>query len=276
MNKRAVAALLCVGSVLIVGCSKETRNEAIDRTTRAAKELNGTDPESLEKEQERTPDIVARQQRKERRRQNSEWTPENQAKHPVEYCQAQLETVARHMKQLEVQAHQVGTALSQTKRRISEANDLVTSLSDLLKKAMDGYRKAEAEKKWPMMLNGYPITQDKAKKTIVETSHRIKTAKSQLASLKLTLGKLDRKSAEILKEQQKSVALQEKIRFTISDLKLSKLVEGQKEMVDVLGSISDAMDVLGENATEPTLENLMQPTTESVIEDEFSKIMEGK
>ena len=96
--KTLLITALCAGSVILSGCSKESRDEVIERTTKAAKELNGSERKSKDKDENKPPDIVAEQQRKERVRQNTQWTAENQALHPVEYCQAQLEEVAKYAK----------------------------------------------------------------------------------------------------------------------------------------------------------------------------------
>ena len=72
-----VKTLFAVGiaGILFVGCSREDREEVADRIGKAANALKGEDGS------ERTPRIVKEQQRKERIRQNTKWTPENQSKY---------------------------------------------------------------------------------------------------------------------------------------------------------------------------------------------------
>ncbi len=79
-----LAAVILIGVVCFVGCSQDDRDEVIERTGNAWNALNGET-----KSGEKTARIVKEQQRKERIRQNNTWTPENRARHPVEYCQAQ-------------------------------------------------------------------------------------------------------------------------------------------------------------------------------------------
>ena len=99
----AVCVIAMGGLAIFYGCSKEARDEAMNRIGKAGKALNGeVRPDDKEHE---TPNIVAEQQRKERIRQNTKWTPENQAKFPVEYCQAMLEQVDKDAKQYEVVMH---------------------------------------------------------------------------------------------------------------------------------------------------------------------------
>ena len=75
---------------------------------------------------EKTPRIVREQQRKERVRQNMEWTPENQALHPIEYCQAQLEKLSENASRLDVQAHKYAVAKNQAERVIADSEAQLT------------------------------------------------------------------------------------------------------------------------------------------------------
>ena len=89
-----VAAFLA----FISGCSQGSRDDAIQRTTRAAVALNGGAPDG-------TPDVVREQRERERNRQNTQWTPENQAKHPVEYCRRNWKNytaMSRNLKSLPI------------------------------------------------------------------------------------------------------------------------------------------------------------------------------
>ena len=86
-----VGVAAVVGIACYVGCSKESRDEAINRLGKAGKALNGeVYPDDADNG---VANIVREQQRKERIRQNTTWTAENIARHPKEYCQAQLETL---------------------------------------------------------------------------------------------------------------------------------------------------------------------------------------
>ena len=103
MKQLMIISALATVCSLCVGCNQEDRDDAISRTTSAARELNGGNG---------TPDVVREQRRLERQRQNSQWTAENQAKYPVEYCLAQLGEVRRFSEQLEVSEHKIAVALS--------------------------------------------------------------------------------------------------------------------------------------------------------------------
>ena len=242
--KTLLITAFCAGSVIVSGCSKESRDEVIERTTKAAKELNGSERKSKDKDENKPPDIVAEQQRKERVRQNTQWTAENQALHPVEYCQAQLEEVAKYAKQLEVQAHQVAVAQSAAERKISEAEGQIASLTTFLDQAKAAYREADATNKWPMALNGYQIGKEKAQQTIVETYQRLQTYNNNVATQKNNQRKLDAKLQQVAQEQKNLAVLRGKIQAAISDIQMKKLIDGEKGIGDALNAINDSMNAL--------------------------------
>lgn len=271
--KTLLITVFCAGTVILSGCSKETRDELIERTTKAAKELNGSEKTSKDKGEDDTPDIVAEQQHRERVRQNTQWTAENQALHPVEYCQAQLEEVAKYAKRLEVQAHQVAVAQSAAKRKISEAEGQVASLTKFLDQAKKSYRDADMTNKWPMTLNGYQIGKEKAQQTIVETYQRLQTSSNNIAVQKNNQRKLDTKLRRITQEQKNLVALREKIQTAIADIQMKKLVDGEKGIGDALNAINDSMNALAGDSSEPTLDELLAPAPETARQEAFDAIM---
>ena len=265
--KALLVIVACSGAVILTGCSKESRDEVIERTAKAAKELNGTE------KGESTPDIVAEQKRKETIRQNTQWTAENQALHPIEYCQAQLEEVANYSKRLEVRAHEIAVAQSAAKRKISELDGQTSSLSKLLGQAKSAYREADAANKWPMTLNGYQVGKEKAQQTIVETHQRLQESERAIATQKNNQRKLEAKARQIAQEQKNLVALKERIQTTISDIRMKKAIDGEKSIGDALNAINDSMNALSGDSAEPSLDDLLAPASETARQEAFDAIM---
>ena len=149
-------AIVGLVALYLLGCSREERDEAMNRMGKAAKALNGEVRPNDQKHA--TPNIVAEQQRKERIRQNTKWTAENQALHPIEYCQAQLEEIDRYSRQLEVSKHKLLTNQNTTRRKLAENEAQIKSISAFLDSAKKVYREAEDKNQWPMVLNGFSLS----------------------------------------------------------------------------------------------------------------------
>ena len=260
-----------VGVVCYVGCSKESRDEAINRLGNAGRALNGeVRPDDVE---HGVPNVVSEQQRKERIRQNTQWTAENRALHPIEYCQAQLEELQKHAAQLEVTAHEVACKKAEVTRMMSDDEGKIKSYEKFLTEAKAAYRQAETNNTWPVKLGGFSLSKDKVREKIVDAAKKIPTLQSRVGTMQNQLNKLEKKAEFVTKEQKTIVLLREKINTTIGDLKLKKVLDGEKSITDALNAISDQMGSLGVDNDDPSLDDIVAPDRKSAIADDFDKIM---
>lgn len=259
-----IAAIVVV--VIICLMSKESRDEALNRVDNAARALNGT-------ENEQVPQIVKEQQRKERVRQNSTWTPENQKLHPLEYCQAQLEEVTKLSKQQDVQMHQYLTVKSDLGRRMSDAETQIASLSNFLTEAKAAYRKADATNSWPMVFNGFSLSKEKAQEKIVEAANRLPVLRQTVATFKANLGKLERKIDAATVEQRKLVSVRENLQMTITNIKTQKIIAGEQGISDAINALNASIEALNPDVSDVALNDLMVPDKAEARQAAFSAIM---
>ena len=267
---RGVASI-CL--VLLVGCSQEKRNEAIDRMTNAAKSLNGSgQSEAPTEKKHEVPLIVQEQQKKEQIRQNTEWTPENQRLHPIEYCQAQLVELVKYADKLEVSAHTIGMELNKLQRNMENNKGELAELNSFLSKAKKAYTDAEASGEWPATVNGFNLSQDRLKQKILETSHRIKELEGGDYSPQNKKAMLNAKLSQVQAEQQRIVRLREKVQTTINDLRTNQVIEGNNGLSDTISAIADSIASLGID-DDPTLMDLAKAPANETIDQEFDAIM---
>lgn len=273
MRKSMIALCITgiVGAVLVNGCSKEDRDEAINRLGDAGKALNGKVRPS--DKEHGTPNIVAEQQRKERIRQNTNWTPENQAKFPVEYCQAMLDQVAKEAKDSEVVMHKCLLAKSTVSRKISE--DLVQQkrLDQFMASAKKAYREADAVNKWPTMVNGFSLSKEKLQERIVDAAGKLKSLESGLTSQKFNLTKLEKKIARVAEVQRKLVSTKDSIQRTLDSLQLKNVVESEDGIKASVAAINDALGALGGNEEDVSLDDLVSPDKTTATQEAFDAIM---
>ena len=252
----------------VYGCSESSREEAAERLTMAGKALAGevrTDGKA--------PKIVAEQQRKERIRQNAEWTPENQALHPIEYCQAQLAKLAKHASNLDVQAHKYAVAKNQATRAVSDAEAQLADIAKFLEEAKRAYKEAAASGKWPVMIRGFALSKEKAEEKIVAAAEKRPNLQSTIARNKALLVQLEKKSARVSEEQRNIVKTKERIQMVLNDLNLKKVVEGDEGITDALNAINDSLGALGTNYEDPSIDDMLVPGRASKIKVSFDAIM---
>ena len=222
---------------------------------------------------EKAPRIVREQQRKERKRQDTEWTPENQALHPVEYCQAQLETLAENAKRLDVQAHKYAVAKNQALRTISDAEAQIAGVAQFLDEAKRAYREAEASGKWPVTIRGFALSKEKAQEKIVAAAEKRPTLQGAIARNRALLAAIEKKAIRVAEEQKKIVKTKERIQMVLNDLNLKKVVEGDDGITDALNAINDSLGSLGTNYDDPAIDDMLVPDKASTIKMSFDAIM---
>ena len=222
---------------------------------------------------EKVPRIVREQQRKERVRQNMEWTPENQALHPIEYCQAQLEKLSENASRLDVQAHKYAVAKNQAERVIADSEAQLTDIAQFLKDAKSAYKGAEAAGKWPVTIRGFALSKEKAQEKIVAAAEKRPTLQSAIARNRVLLATLEKKAARVAEEQKNIIKTKERIQMVLNDLNLKKVVEGDGSITDVLNAINDSLGALGTNYEDPSIDDMLVPDKSSTIKVSFDAIM---
>ena len=262
---KIVGAAAVIG-VVVYGCSREDRDEVLNRVDNAARALNGS-------EKEKTPRVVKEQQRKELIRQDTTWTPENIAAHPIEYCQSQVEELAKRGRVLEARVHEKSCALATVKRTMGDDEAMEKGLTKFLGEAKKTYRDALANNTWPVMMGGYTLSQDKAKQKIIDAAQKLSEIKSRAVTKKNQKLKIE-KSLDIARaKQQRTVKYREQIQNTISDLKLKKVIDADDGIKAALDAICDNMGTLGVDYDDPSIESIVQPDSKATRDELFEKIM---
>lgn len=265
-----IKILFAVGiaiGVLFAGCSREDREEAADRIGKAADALKSEDGAEC------TPRIVKEQQRKERIRQNTKWTPENQAKFPIEYCQAMLEEVAKDSKRYEVLMHKFLTAKSGVTRNIAENDAQLKNYGTFLATAKKSYREADASGAWPVTVNGFALSKEKLQEKIVDAANKIKSLELRTATQKTNLTKLEKKVTRLTEEQRKLALTKESLQRTLDNLQLKKVVDSDDGIRDSVAAINDALGALGDGAEDVSLDDLVTPDADTARKTAFDAIM---
>ncbi len=261
--------LIVVGVIAIAAVAyyiiapEEKRDEIIERV-----ENMGRSPEG-----EHVAKIVREQQRKERRRQNNTWTPENRARHPVEYCQAQLEELEKYSRELEARAHEKACTIAGVKRTLGDNDTMEQNLKKFLDDAKKVYKECEAANSWPAKLGGFSLSREKTQQKIVDAAKKLAEVRSATGSKKNMLVALEKTLKITQDEQKRIVKIRDQIQNTINDLRIKKVIEGDNSIVASLNAIEDNMGTLGVDYDDPKIESIIQPDEKTSREELFKKIM---
>jgi len=229
--------------------------------------------ENMTKSGEKTPSVVAKQQRKELIRQDTTWTIENQKKHPEEYCLAQLDELKKLNEQLEVEIHRRGVQRSELRRKNSDAKAQSAALEKFVNDAKAAYRKAESENKWPITVNAVLLSKDKARQKIVEAANKKSLNQKLITTTATGLAKLEKKVSYLTDKQSKLVMYRDRLNSTLADLKAKKITESENGIEDALNALNDSLEAFEIGQDDVALDDLIMPTAEAVTDEAFEKIM---
>lgn len=262
--------LLGGGSLLLTsGCDN---SESGSYFKKAAQFFLG-ESKSPEEEHE-VPLIVQEQQRKEIIRRNTEWTAENQRLHPAEYCAAMLEDLGKKNQQLEVAIHQVTININKFRRQQDENAAKIEKTQDFLNQAKAAYREADAANQWPMTVNGFSLTREKAQERIVEADSLIRNYRNDEAAASNQLAKLEARQKSFQEEQKKLVLLKDRLNETINNLRAEDVFNKENDIDDALNALNDSIKSLDGEYGDVSLDELIQPTATDQRQKQFEAIMQ--
>lgn len=146
-------------------------------------------------------------------------------------------------------------------------------LGKFLDSAKQAYRDAEAVNSWPVTIGGFSLTQENARKKIVEAAHEIEALKPRMAQYENQRLSLQKKADVIVSEQEKLTALKSKVQTTLDDLKTKLVFEGDDSISDAIKVISDSVNVFKVDYEDPSLESMIQPSSDDQANEDFEAIM---
>ena len=266
-----IGVAAAAGIVCSAGCSKESRDEAINRLGKAGKALNGeVYPNDAENG---VANIVREQQRKERIRQNTTWTAENITHHPKEFCRAMLESLAEYAAQLEVSQHKLQFKKSVVTSSIADSETYIGYFTNMLEKTRGAFRAAETTGSNKVEMGGYMLTSERAKVKVVKMRQRIPVLQAKIETQKNALVQIGKSIERLEKEQEKVVSLQEQVQSKIDEIEINDVIEGDKGIVAALDAIQHNIKDLGVDYDDPSIESIATPSASLSIEAEFQKFM---
>ncbi len=249
----AVSAALCA---LVVGCSDESRDAAIERMSNAAKELNGGEPDG-------TPRVVKEARAKEARRQNTKWTPENKSKYSLEYCREALEQLDKHEKSLKAVQLKLNIEEQKCQTQHKRLQTLKTKLDDLFPRLKQAYKNAEATNQWPIVLGTLRYDKESARTAILEWKDKIDSLPSELSQVEVNRKRLQQRGRQVREELINLGKTREKIRLTISTLETKQIASGTSSVADSVKDIDASLNAIDKVINDSTIDDVMMFETDA-------------
>jgi len=259
MSKIALVLLILI-TVVTCGCSDGGKN--------ISEALKGV----IDSNKDQVPDIVKEQRRKEKIRQNTMWTEENQALHPLEYCQAQLTAVSKYEEDLSVLLFCIRKRLASNENQQEKDRVDVARYKDSFGKMKLLYLKSEETGAWPVEYNGIQMSKDKLQDAIIDIDAEIKRIEGGFANLKQRNIVLEKKMTRIRAEQKTLADLKRKINDTILSLKEKKVVGETSSIKEALTAINASIGAINEE-NGVSIDDIVDEKPEEIRKRRFQDII---
>lgn len=263
MIRRVIAVGLLVGAF---GCSREDRNEILDRVNDAGKALNGDVDDAL-------PNVVREQRRKERVRQNREWTAENKVAYPKEYCLAQIDRLDKMLFAADAAHHDLSVRMSKARREKAEGETKLEELRDLLGVLKSAYQGASMSNKWPVVVSCYTMKETDVRNKIIDVAEKIAELSARQGSLNVAITKIERKLDQLTGIQKKVSATKERVQVLMRDVDIKVVIDGNDGIESEVNAINDSIGAFGKSSTDISVDDLLQPKVEKDRDRIFKSIM---
>lgn len=256
-----ITKMSCVVLALaLCGCS-----EGNDSIKDKVKGLLSSDKQSV-------PDIVKEQQRREKIRQNTMWTEENQALHPLEYCQAQLSAVSKYEDDLLVLTFSIKKMMVRNEKQEEDDGVKVKRYKESFTKMKSLYLSADGNGEWPVEYNGISLSKDRLEDAIIDLDAEIQRLTIDLPNVKQRNIVLEKKLVRVQSEQKALVELKRKISDTILSLKEKKVVGETSSIRDALAAINASIGAINVDGG-ISIDDLVEERPEEVRKRKFHDII---
>ena len=260
---------ILVAATVCAGCSQGSREEAIDRASQAAKALNGKADD--------TPDVVKEQIRKEKERQNTQWTIENVTAHPIEACNAKIAELDGKIEKAKIAYNRAlsARAAAQTAKDAADAD--ASKYAAFLDAARPVYKAAKESGKWPITVNGYSLSEEAAEEKILAAIKKGGEAKAKGEKASAQIAAMDRRMKEVKRIREDLSSQREKVLEYSENIRSGQL---QSEINGLVGVLNDGgvnmSDIEAINATQgvDTSDDVFTPAQSSAdkaLLDDFLK-----
>ena len=270
MNNTTSALLsILLATAVGAGCSQSSRDEAIDRATQAAKALNG--------KADNTPDVVKEQIKKEKERQNSQWTIENVSAHPIEACNAKLEELDGKIEKAKVAYNRALSAQASAWTAKGAAEAEVAKYTAFLEAARPAYKAAKEDGKWPITVNGYSLGEEAAEEKILVALKKVGEFKAKVEKASAQIDAMGRRMKEVKQTTDELNDRRDKVLEYRENIRSGQLQSEIKGLVGVLNEGGVKMsDIEAVNATQgiDVSDDVFQPSQNSAdkaLLDDFLK-----
>lgn len=251
---------LLAAAALLAGCSREDAASAVQDARTTIGEL--ITPESG------NPDnmLVVRQAKlKERRRQNTQWTPENISAHPELYLQECQEDVKAAIAQYDAILLSLRKLRNENERKVRESDAEVARLNRFIEEAKPFF--ADENTVYPVTVSGFSFTKEQFVKQLRAAIKDRDRRQGETASSRQRAKAAEARISQIERAKESAEDTLRSLETKLADVKANKALSDVGGIKDTVNGILDFADGIQDGAEIP-LDVLGEPSA-SESDDAF-------
>ena len=203
-----------------------------------------------------SPTVVRRAEIREAIRQDLTWTSENIQKNPYLFLQEQISSCDNLMAKIDAQKITLVRMGKKATRTAEDAVATAARYSKFLSEAKEAFKKADAEKKWPIFLNGYELDEEELSDKIADALERIELAQKEKKDNDAIAKKVEIRQGILKAKRRELSKLRSALVQQAEQVKMNAALAQIGDLSNVLGTIKDMMIEIDEDPTKLSVDDL--------------------
>lgn len=222
------------------------------------------------------PRVAREAERRERARQDAEWTPENIRRYPELFLQDAIAQCDVLREKIEAQDIAFLRLKKQAERKGEEADFAIRRYSKFLEEAKKQYKIATGEGgSFPVKINGFELDEDELNDKVADALERVELAEKQKSTNEKIVRKVKIRQGVLKTKTRELRSIRRKLELQLEQVKMNKALGEIGTLTDILGTIKDMSVELAEDPTKFSLEDMTEGDSDASRKRSASDFLES-
>lgn len=205
------------------------------------------------------PRIVREAERRERERQDSQWTPENIRDNPALFLRETIDACDRLKDKIEAQDIAFIRLKKQAARKVEEAKSSIRRYTKFLDEAKKQYKLAKSEGgSFPVTINGFEFSEEDLAEKVADALERVELAKKQESTNGVVVRKVEIRQGVLKTKSRELRSIRRKLVLQLEQVKMNQALGEIDALSDVLATIKDMAIEIDEDPTKLSLDDVTE------------------
>lgn len=205
------------------------------------------------------PRVVREAERRERERQDTQWTPENIRDNPELFLRDAIGACDLLKDKIEAQDIAFILLKKSAARKVDDAGSMIRRYTKFLEEAKKQYKLATAEGgSFPVTINGFELNEEELSDKVSDALERVELAEKQKATNSAIVKKVGIRQGVLKKKSRELRSIRRKLVLQLEQVKMNQALGEIDALSEVLGAIKDMAIEIDEDPTKLSLDDITE------------------